>query len=40
VRQGRTVFMVTHDKDIAKRASRAITLSDGEIVQAMENVHA
>ncbi len=31
VRQGRTVFMVTHDKDIAQRGSRAITLSDGEI---------
>jgi putative ABC transport system ATP-binding protein len=34
VRQGRTVFMVTHDKDIAKRGSRAITLSDGEIIRA------
>jgi putative ABC transport system ATP-binding protein len=34
VRQGRTVFMVTHDKDIAKRASRAITLSDGEIIHS------
>jgi putative ABC transport system ATP-binding protein len=33
VQQGRTVFMVTHDKDIAKRGSRTITLSDGEIVQ-------
>jgi putative ABC transport system ATP-binding protein len=32
VQQGRTVFMVTHDKDIAKRGSRMITLSDGEIV--------
>jgi putative ABC transport system ATP-binding protein len=32
VQQGRTVFMVTHDKDIAKRGSRTITLSDGEIV--------
>jgi putative ABC transport system ATP-binding protein len=30
--QGKTVFMVTHDKDIAKRGSRVITLSDGEIV--------
>ncbi len=40
VQQGRTVFMVTHDKDIAKRGSRTITLSDGEIVQAKENIHA
>jgi len=32
VQQGRTVLMVTHDKDIAKRSSRMITLSDGEIV--------
>jgi len=30
--QGRTVLMVTHDKDIAKRGSRMITLLDGEIV--------
>jgi ABC-type lipoprotein export system ATPase subunit len=40
VQQGRTVFMVTHDKDIAKRGSRTITLSDGEIVETKENVHA
>jgi putative ABC transport system ATP-binding protein len=40
VRQGRTVFMVTHDKDIARRGSRTITLSDGEIVAAKENLHA
>jgi putative ABC transport system ATP-binding protein len=33
VRQGRTVLMVTHDKDLAKRGSRAITLSDGEIIR-------
>ena len=40
VRQGRTVFIVTHDKDIARRGSRTITLSDGEILEAKENVHA
>jgi putative ABC transport system ATP-binding protein len=39
-RQGKTVFMVTHDKDIAKHGSRMITLSDGGIVQAKENIHA
>ena len=32
LRQGRTVLLVTHDKDVAKRGSRIITLSDGEIV--------
>ncbi len=32
VQQGRTVFLVTHDKDVAKRGSRVITLSDGEVV--------
>jgi len=31
-RQGRTVFMVTHDADIARRADRAITLADGAIL--------
>jgi putative ABC transport system ATP-binding protein len=36
--QGRTILMVTHDRDIAKRGSRMITLSDGEIVQTKENV--
>jgi putative ABC transport system ATP-binding protein len=34
VRQGKTILMVTHDKDIAKRGSRIITLSDGEVVHA------
>jgi putative ABC transport system ATP-binding protein len=33
VEQGKTVFLVTHDKDIAKRATCAIKLSDGEIVR-------
>lgn len=35
VRQGRTIFMVTHDKDIAARGSRLVTLSDGEIVPTL-----
>ncbi len=33
VREGKTIFLVTHDKDIAKRGSRTITLSDGVIVK-------
>ena len=32
VRQGRTMLLVTHDKDVAKRGSRIITLADGEII--------
>ena len=36
VKQGRTILMVTHDKDIAKRGSRTITLSDGEIINLGE----
>jgi len=31
-RQGRTALLVTHDRDIAKRGSRSITLADGEII--------
>ncbi len=29
---GKTVLMVTHDDDLASRASRVITLKDGEII--------
>jgi putative ABC transport system ATP-binding protein len=32
VRQGKTVLLVTHDHDLARRAGRTITLADGEIV--------
>jgi putative ABC transport system ATP-binding protein len=32
VAQGKTILMVTHDRDLSKRASRIITLADGEIV--------
>ena len=34
IRQGRTILLVTHDKDVAKRGSRIITLTDGEILSA------
>lgn len=30
--RGRTILLVTHDNDIAKRGSRMITLLDGEII--------
>ncbi len=32
VERGKTILMVTHDRDLGKRASRALTLADGEIV--------
>ncbi len=32
VQQGKTVLMVTHDSDLARRVSRAIIVADGEIV--------
>lgn len=36
VQRGKTVLMVTHDKDIARRGSRTVVLSDGEIVRSEE----
>jgi putative ABC transport system ATP-binding protein len=30
--EGKTVLIVTHDEDIARGATRAITLADGAIV--------
>lgn len=32
VEQGKTIVMVTHDSDMAKRVSRAVIVADGEIV--------
>jgi len=32
VEEGKTVLMVTHDDELAKRASRTIILADGEII--------
>jgi putative ABC transport system ATP-binding protein len=32
VAQGKTILMVTHDQDLARRAGRAVTVADGEIV--------
>jgi ABC-type lipoprotein export system ATPase subunit len=40
--QGRTIFMVTHDLELAKRGSRIVTLSDGEVISetGQEAAHA
>lgn len=38
--QGRTIFLVSHDRDIAQRGSRVITLLDGEIVDERKGFHA
>jgi putative ABC transport system ATP-binding protein len=35
--QGLTVIMVTHDPQVAQRAARVITLSDGEVISDEEN---
>ena len=32
VDQGKTILMVTHDQDLAKRVSRTIVIADGEII--------
>lgn len=34
IRQEKTVFLVTHDKDVAAHASRIIEISDGSLVRA------
>jgi putative ABC transport system ATP-binding protein len=38
VAQGKTVVMVTHDEDIARRATRVVVLADGEIVNRAAHV--
>ena len=34
---GKTILMVTHDRDLATRASRAVVVADGEIVEEIRN---
>jgi putative ABC transport system ATP-binding protein len=34
---GKTIVMVTHDRDLAKRVSRTVALADGEIVDDVVN---
>jgi ABC-type methionine transport system ATPase subunit len=33
VKQGKTILMVTHDQDLAKRVTRAVQIVDGEIIE-------
>ncbi|SHE97671.1 putative ABC transport system ATP-binding protein [Seinonella peptonophila] len=35
-REGRTIVMITHDAEVAKRAQRQIVIRDGEIVSAIQ----
>jgi putative ABC transport system ATP-binding protein len=37
VDEGKTIIMVTHDNDIAKRVRRSLHVSDGEIVEERLN---
>ena len=39
VSQGKTMLMVTHDKDLMRRVSRTVILSDGRIVREVHNGH-
>jgi putative ABC transport system ATP-binding protein len=32
VRRGKTILLVTHDRDLAQRAGRTVMLADGEVV--------
>ena len=38
VERGKTIVMVTHDRALARRVSRTVTLADGEIVDDVTNV--
>ena len=37
VANGKTVLMVTHDQDLARRASRTVVVADGKIVESLTN---
>ncbi len=37
VDEGKTILMVTHDADFAKRVTRAVMVADGEIVDEIDN---
>jgi ABC-type methionine transport system ATPase subunit len=33
VKQGKTILMVTHDNDLSKRVTRAVQITDGEVIE-------
>lgn len=33
VEEGKTIIMVTHDRDLARRVTRTVTIADGEVVK-------
>ena len=37
--EGRTVILITHNEELAKKTDRIITLSDGEIISDRRNIH-
>ncbi len=39
VRDGKTIVMVTHDDDMAKRVTRTVTIADGQIASDIGSVH-
>lgn len=39
VAAGKTIVMVTHDQDLARRVTRAVLVADGEIVDEIRNQH-
>lgn len=40
VEQGKTVLMATHDIDLARRATRIVTITDGKIVEGLKSSQA
>lgn len=40
VEQNKTVLMVTHDRDLSRRATRSVVVADGEIIDSVSNAPA
>ena len=39
VQQGKTIILVTHDDDLARRVPRAVVVSDGQVIDGKEVGH-
>jgi len=37
-KQGRTIIVITHEKDVASKAERIISLKDGEVIEDSQNI--